>query len=161
MIEIIQSKILFLRHKSVMLDSDLAKLYNVETKRINEQVRRNVERFPDDFMFQLTEEEWNSLRSQNATANQTKRRFMPYAFTEHGILMLSSVLKSSQAVEVNIQIMRTFVEMRKLLSSQKELLTRLLEIEGKTKNQDDKILKLFNYVQQFIRNDRGNKEIGY
>ncbi len=98
-----------------MLDQDLAELYEVETKRLNEQVKRNKDRFPDDFMFQLTKHEFEILKSQNATSSWGGRRTPPYAFTEHGVLMLSSVLKSKRATEVNIHIMRIFTKMRELL----------------------------------------------
>ena len=98
------SKIHFIRDQKVMIDEDLAELYEVETRRLNEQVKRNTERFPEDFMFQLTKEEFNNLKSQNATSSWGGRRTPPYVFTEHGVLMLSSVLKSQRAVDVNIQI---------------------------------------------------------
>jgi hypothetical protein len=115
--EVITSKIYFIRGKNVMLDQDLAELYNVETKRLNEQVKRNFNRFPDDFMFQLNNEEFNNLRSQFATANWEKRRTNPYAFTENGVLMLSSVLNSDRAINVNIRIIRIFSRMREILSA--------------------------------------------
>jgi hypothetical protein len=108
----VQNMIFTLRGQRIMLDSDLAKLYDVETKRINEAVKRNLSRFPDDFMFQLTEKEWAILRSQIATSSWGGSRRLPYAFTEHGILMLSSVLRSDIAIDVNIKIMRIFVKMR-------------------------------------------------
>jgi hypothetical protein len=103
--ELVISKIYHLRGHKVMLDVDLAELYQVDTKRLNEQVRRNIERFPEDFMFQLTENEWESLRSQFATSNVGRggRRYLPFAFTEHGVLMLSSVLSSDRAIQVNIR----------------------------------------------------------
>ena len=98
-----------------MIDEDLAELYEVETKRLNEQVKRNKDRFPEDFMFQLSKNEFEILKSQNATSSWGGRRLPPYVFTEHGVLMLSSVLRSGRAVEVNIQIMRIFTKMRELL----------------------------------------------
>lgn len=105
---IVVNKIYLIRGQKVMLDNDLAELYGVETKRLNEQVRRNIERFPEDFMFQLAENEWEILRSQIATSRWGGRRKLPSVFTEHGVLMLSSVLNSRQAVQVNIQVVRVF-----------------------------------------------------
>ncbi len=112
--EALLNKIYEFRGQKVMLDSDLADLYGATTKRLNEQVRRNVARFPEDFMFQLTEEEWGSLRSQIATSKIGRggRTYLPNVFTEHGVLMLSSVLNSEQAIQVNIQIMRIFAKIR-------------------------------------------------
>lgn len=155
------SKIYLVRNQKVMLDSDLAELYEVETKRINEQVRRNIERFPEDFMFQLTDLEWDDLRSQIATANPKMRRFPPYVFTEHGILMLSSVLKSKKAVEVNIKIMRVYKEMKDMILSNKELIEKMNELEKMVSGQDEKIVKLFNFVQAFMRSPGDVGKIGY
>lgn len=109
----IQPMIRIIRERQVMLDSDLSALYGVETRRLNEQVKRNMERFPDDFMFQLNKDELDNLMSQNATSSWGGTRKLPYAFTEQGIAMLSSVLKSKTAVEVNIRIMRAFISMRR------------------------------------------------
>ena len=160
--EIIANNIYFIREQKVMLDSDLAKLYEVETKRINEQVKRNPNRFPEDFMFQLTENEWNNLRSQIATTNYSKRRNLPYAFTEHGILMLSSVLKSDKAVEVNIRIMRVYSKLKELLINHKDLLLKFEEMEKKLNTQDDRILEIFNYLKQFVKqNDKPREKIGF
>jgi hypothetical protein len=107
-----------LRGQKVMIDSDLAKLYQVDTKVLNQAVKRNIKRFPDDFMFQLTKDEWGSLRSQIVTFEDDIRKYRPYVFTEHGILMLSSVLKSDIALEINIKIMRVFVQVRQQVFSQ-------------------------------------------
>ncbi|PLY09082.1 MAG: DNA-binding protein [Arcobacter sp.] len=123
-IEVINSKIYTICGEKVMLDSDLAKLYEVETKRLNEQVKRNIERFPIDFMFQLTEAEHEKLRSHFATTNFSMTRTLPFAFTEHGILMLSSVLRSKTAIEVNIQIMRTFTALRRYALTYDNLLKK-------------------------------------
>ena len=114
-----------------MLDSDLADLYEVPTKRLNEAVKRNLARFPKHYMFQLTNEEFESLRSQFATSNKTRggRRYMPYVFTEQGVAMLSSVLKSKRAIHINVQIMRTFVKMREWAIENKEIAQRLSELE--------------------------------
>ena len=129
-----------------MLDADLASLYCVETKRLVEAVKRNIQRFPEDFMFQLTKEESAILRSQFATSSQWGgRRYPPYAFTEHGILMLSSVLRSQRAIEVNIQIMRTFVRLREMLASHEKLARKLAALERKYDEQ-------FKVVFDAIRN---------
>ena len=129
--EIIESKIFLIRGKKVMLDSDLAKLYEVQTFRLNEAVKRNKKRFPDDFMFRLTKKEHQNLISQFAISSWGGRRKTPHAFTEHGILMLSSVLNSERAVHVNIQIMRTFTKLRKMLAGHKELKRKIEEMENK------------------------------
>jgi len=110
--EVLATRIFLIRGKRVMIDEELARLYDVPTRRLNEQVRRNLSRFPEDFMFQLTAGEWKNLKSQFATSSWGGRRKVPFAFTGHGILMLSSVLSSEQAVQVNIRIMRIFVKMR-------------------------------------------------
>ncbi len=125
----IQPMIRVVRGKQVMLDRDLAALYEVETKRLNEQVKRNIERFPDDFMFQLSKKDIEILKSQNATSSWGGDRRLPYAFTEQGIAMLSSVLKSKTAVEVNIRIMRAFVVMRRFIATNAQLFQRLETIE--------------------------------
>ena len=126
----VESLILNIRGQQVMLDRDLARLYGVETKRLNEQVKRNIERFPEDFMFQLTKEE--CLRSQIATLNAARGKhlkYLPYAFTENGVAMLSSVLRSPTAIEVNVRIMRAFVAMRRFLSTNAQLFSRIETIE--------------------------------
>ena len=120
--EHIENRIFFIREQKVMLDRDLAILYDVETKALNQAVKRNVKRFPSDFMFQLTREEATSLRSHFVTLKRGRHsKYAPYAFTEHGILMLSSVLNSQRAIQVNIQIMRTFTKLREMLASHVEL----------------------------------------
>ena len=130
--ERVEDRILSIRGHRVMLDADLAELYGVPTKRLNEAVRRNVARFPGDFMFQLTADEAEILRSQFATSNgRGGRRYIPYAFTELGVAMLSSVLNSERAVLVNIAIMRAFVRLREMAASHKDVLRRLDEMEGK------------------------------
>lgn len=125
----IQPMIKVIRGQQVMLDSDLSALYGVETRRLNEQVKRNIERFPDDFMFQLRKEVLDNLMSQNATSSWGGTRKLPYAFTEQGIAMLSSVLKSQTAVEVNIRIMRAFIAMRRFIATNAQLFQRLETIE--------------------------------
>jgi len=131
--ETIQTKILLIRGKKVMLDNDLAKLYGVPTKSLNLAVKRNSPRFPDDFMFRITSEEEKSLRFHFETSKNSRggRRYLPYAFTQEGVAMLSSVLNSERAVQVNIQIMRTFVKLRELMSSHAALRNKIEEMEKK------------------------------
>jgi len=129
--EAIASKILIIRGKRVMLDSDLAVLYEVKTKRLNEQVARNKKRFPEDFMFQITEEEAIFLRSHFATSKRGGRRYLPYVFTQEGVAMLSSVLNSERAIMVNIQIMRAFVQLRRMLLTNRDLRRKIEEMERK------------------------------
>lgn len=149
--EKIEKQIFLIRGKKVMLDKDLAKLYDVSVKRLNEQVKRNLDRFPDDFMFQLTLEEATSLRSQIATLKRGQhRKYFPYAFTEQGVSMLSSVLNSKRAIHVNIQIMRTFTKLREIISTNKELKDKLNELESKVANHDEKIQSIFNAIHKLI-----------
>lgn len=160
--EILSSKIYLIREKKVMIDSDLSELYKVETKRLNEQVRRNISRFPEDFMFQLSIEEWNNLKSQNATTSWGGRRTPPLVFTEHGVLMLSSVLNSDRAIEVNIKIMRVYTKIKELLSSNKDLLHKMEEMEKKVNGQDEKIIQIFNYLKQFMsEKNMSRNKVGY
>jgi hypothetical protein len=135
---LIQSRIYLIRAQKVLLDSDLAALYEVETRTLNQAVRRNPGRFPEDFMFQLTLEEAKSLTSQIVISNAGRggRRYQPYVFTEQGVAMLSSVLGSERAIQVNIAIMRTFVRMRHLLATHQELAQRLEEVERQQLTQD-------------------------
>jgi hypothetical protein len=132
-VERIEQSILLIRGQKVMLDTDLAVLYRVTTKRLNEQVRRNIKRFPEDFMFQLTKQEYEVMRSQNATSKKGRggRRYLPLAFTEQGVAMLSSVLNSERSIQVNIDIMRAFVRLRQLLATHKDLARKLEELEKK------------------------------
>jgi hypothetical protein len=130
-IEVIERKIYLIRGQKVMLDSDLAELYGVETKALKRAVKRNIDRFPDDFMFTLTEEEFKNLRCQIDTSSWGGSRYLPYVFTENGIAMLSGVLQSKRAIAVNIQIMRTFTKLRELLLTHKDLKQRLYELEKK------------------------------
>ena len=134
------SKIYLIRDQKVMLDNDLAELYEVETRRLNEQVKRNLERFPEDFMFQATKEEYENLKSQVTTSSWGGRRKLPYAFTEHGVLMLSSVLNSDRAIQVNIQIMRIYTRIRQMLLSHKDIQLRLKQLEYTVSGHDKNIL---------------------
>ena len=145
-----------------MLDSNLAEIYQVETKRLNEQVKRNINRFPKDFMFQLTIDELNILKSQNATSSWGGRRKPPFAFTEHGVLMLSSVLNSDQAIGVNIRIMRVYTKLKQMILTNKDLLLKMEEIEKRVTGQDEKIKTIFLYLKRFI-NEQSNprNKIGF
>ena len=146
----IQSMIYTFRGRQVMLDSDLARLYQVETKYLNRQRNRNAERFPEDFCFQLSKEEYEILRCQNVTSKNENgsggRRYLPYVFTEQGIAMLSSVLKSEVAAKASINIMRAFVEMRKFLISNNEMFARLDRVELKQLETDKKLEEVFDYI---------------
>ena len=150
-IEVIEKKILLIRGHKVMLDSDLAVLYGVTTKRLNEQVRRNLRRFPSDFMFQLTAEEIESLRSQFATLKTGRgrhRKYLPYVFTEQGVAMLSSVLNSEKAIEVNILIMRAFVKLREMLATHKDLAKKMEEME---KKYDEQFKVVFEAIYELMK----------
>ncbi len=146
----IERRILLLRGQRVMLDSDLADLYGVSTKRLNEQVRRNIRRFPADFMFQLSPDEAIALRSQNATLEAGRgkyRKYLPFVFTEQGVAMLSSVLKSERAVRVNIEIMRAFVRLRELIATNRDLARRLDDLE---KRYDAQFKGVFDAIRQLM-----------
>ena len=160
----IESRILLIRGHKVMLDSDLAELYGVTTKRLNEQVKRNRERFPEDFMFQLSEEESGSLRSQFATSSPRRggRRYRPYAFTEHGAIMAASVLNSARAVEVSVYVVRAFVKLREMLASHQELAQKLAELEQKIEAHDEDITTLFEAIRQLMEPpEKSPKQIGF
>jgi phage regulator Rha-like protein len=146
--EIIMQKIYLIRGQKVMLDKDLAELYNVDTKQLKRAVRRNITRYPVDFMFELDASEFNNLRSQFGTSSWGGTRYAPMAFTEHGVLMLASVLNSERAVQINIQIVRIFTKMREMLQGQKDLIQRLEKIEKKLAEHDNNILVLFEYLKQ-------------
>lgn len=148
--ETISRKIHIVRGHKIMLDNDLAMLYDVPTKRLNEQVRRNRKRFPKDFMFKLNNKESSLLRSQFATSNSTSggRRYQPYAFTEQGIAMLSSVLNSERAIKMNIAIMRAFVQLRQILTTHKELADKLKSLETKY---DGRYRVVFEALNKLIR----------
>lgn len=161
-IERIEKAIYLIRGEKVMLDRDLAELYQVQTKALNQAVRRNVDRFPLDFMFQLSEKEVAELnRSQFVTGSEKHRdpRFRPYAFTEQGVAMLSSVLRSKRAITVNIEIMRAFVKLRQLLASNVELSRRLDELESKY---DKQFRVVFDAIRRLMTTPDGDrKEIGF
>ena len=167
-VEVIEHRIFLIRRQKVMLDSHLAKLYGVPTKSLNLAVKRNKNRFPKDFMFQLSQAEFDvlkhRLRFQFETSKSPKggRRYLPYAFSEQGVAMLSSVLRSARAVEVNIQIMRTFVRLRKLLSAHKELAQKLQELEKKYDTHDSQIEAIFEAIRQLMQPpEKLKKQIGF
>ena len=130
--ETITQRIVVLRGQKVLLDSDLAALYGVETRRLNEQVRRNIERFPEDFIFEVTADKFANLKSHFATSSWGGRRKLPLAFTEHGTIMAATVLKSSRAIEVSVYVVRAFVKLREVLASHRDLAQKLEELENKT-----------------------------
>ena len=145
------SKIYVIREQKVMLDRDLAELYGIETRRLKEAVRRNIERFPDDFMFELTSEEYHFLRSQFATLKRGEHtKYLPYAFTEQGVSMLSGVLNSAIAIQVHIQIIRVFTKMKALLLTHKDILMKLEKMEKDVKENKEDIAMIFKAVKQLI-----------
>jgi len=148
-VDVVLGKILVVRGKRVMMDRDLAQLYGVSVKRLNEQVKRNRSRFPDDFMYQLTREEVANLKSQNATSSWGARRTRAFAFTEHGVLMLSSVLNSEPAIKVNIQIMRVYVKIREMVMLNIDQIQRLDSIDNRLEDHDGRIIALFEFLKQF------------
>ena len=159
-IDLIASKIYFIRSSKVMLDRDLAELYNVETKQLKRAVRRNINRFPEDFMFQLTKEEYRSLRSQFGTLKRgAHSKYTPMAFTEQGVAMLSSVLNSDRSIEVNIAIMRAFVKLREMMATHEDLKRK---IESMEKKYDEKFQIVFEAIKQLLtEEDKPKKKIGY
>ncbi len=149
--EVIENKIHVIRGKKVMLDRDLAGLYEVETKALNQAVKRNIERFPDDFMFQLTPEESGGLRSQFVTLKRGQHlKYMPYAFTENGVAMLSSALNSARAIQINIQIMRAFVRIRNLIADNAELRKAIENIEKRLDGHDRQIQLSFAALKSIL-----------
>jgi hypothetical protein len=160
-LEILKNTIFEIRGNRVMLDFHLAELYEVEVKRLNEQVKRNIERFPKDFMFQLNENEVLNLRSQFATANFDMRRSLPYAFTEQGIAMLSGILRSRKAVQVNIEIMRAFVHLRKMALQYSEISDRIENLESKYDTQFAEVFTALRYVLDPERKEKKPNRIGY
>lgn len=161
--EIVMSKIYLIRDKKVMLDSDLATLYQVETRILKQQVKRNKERFPDDFMFELNREEFNNLRSQIVTSSWGGSRYVPMAFTEQGVAMLSSVLNSDQAIMVNIQIMRVFTKIREILTDNLSIKLEIEEIKKQLVNHDKNIELVFSYLDELVEkhNNPPRKAIGF
>ena len=161
-VEAIATKILLIRGKRVMLDKDLAMLYGVGTRNLNKAVKRNLERFPEDFMFQLTKGEFENLMFHFGTSSWGGTRKLPYVFSEQGVAMLSSVLNSKRAIQVNILIMRAFVKLRELLLTHKELAIKLEKLEKKYANHDEKIKKIFEAIRQLmIPPEESKRRIGF
>jgi len=144
------SKIHIIRNQKVLLDEDLAEMYGVETKVLNQAVKRNFDRFPDDFMFQLTEDEIKNLKSQIVTSSWGGRRKSPFSFTEQGVVMLSTVLRSPTALAINIQIMRVFVKMRRMISEYKEFLEKIESIETNQIDHDERITEIYNIIKELL-----------
>jgi len=164
--EIITSKIYIIREQKVMLDRDLSELYGVETKRLKEAVRRNKERFPEDFMFEMSKEEFQNWRTQFATSKEDKKglRYAPFCFTEQGVTMLSCVLSSKKAIAVNIRIIRVFTKMREMLTDNLSLKLDIEEIKKKLFNHSKNIELVFNYLDELIDkkdNEKPRTQIGY
>ncbi len=149
-VESITSRIFIVRGQKVMLDSDLAELYGVTTSALNQAVRRNIDRFPSDFMFQMSDSEFSNLKSQFVTSSWGGRRKLPLVFTEQGVSMLSSVLHSERAIQVNIAIMRAFVQIREMLSTHKELAHKLEELERKVGIHDQTIVQLIEAIRELM-----------
>jgi hypothetical protein len=161
--ENIISKIYLVRDKKVMLDRDLAEIYGVETRRLNEQVKRNIERFPDHFMFTLTEEEVDAMVSQNAIpSKQVLGGSLPKAFTEHGVLMLANVLRSEQAIKMSIRLIEVFVKIREMMLTNKDILLKLEGIEKSVNEHDENIQVIFEALRQLLDPPKEpRKRIGY
>lgn len=149
----ILNRIFVVRGQKVMIDEDLAEMYNVETRRLNEQVKRNAKRFPKDFMFTLTQKEFENLKSQNATSSWGGRRKLPNAFTEQGVAMLSSILNSDTAIEVNIRIIRVFTRLREYALTHKEILLQLAKLEKEVKGNSKDIENIFMVLKELIKKE--------
>jgi phage regulator Rha-like protein len=149
----VESRVFFLRHHRVILDADIAELYGVPVKRLNEQVKRNQERFPSDFMFQLTEKENASLRSQIATSNKSRggRRYRPYAFTEHGAIMAATVLNSERAVQMSVFVVRAFVRLREMLATNRRIAGKIDELENRLDTHDSVIGELIEAIKELMK----------
>lgn len=161
--EVLINKIYFIRGQKVMIDKDLAELYGVETKRLKEQVNRNKDRFPERYMFQLTKIEAEISRSQNATLKRGENiKYLPYAFTEHGVLMLANVLKSKQAIEVSMRIIDVFILLRESITNHTELKLEIEHIKKKLHNQEKNIEVVFQYLDELLeKKETPRKQIGY
>jgi len=163
-VEAVVDCIFVLRGQKVILDADLARLYGTSTMRLNEQVKRNRQRFPEDFMFRLTEAEFRALRSQNAISKPGRggRRTSPYAFTEHGAVMAASVLNTPRAVEVSVYVVRAFVRLRQMLAGHAELSRKLAELEARLDSHDQEIAKLMEAIRQLMAPlDASDRRIGF
>ncbi|MEP7037868.1 MAG: ORF6N domain-containing protein [Acidobacteriota bacterium] len=163
-IEKIEEKIFLIRGQKIMFDSDLAEIYDVETKMLNRAVKRNLSRFPEDFMFQLTDEETKSLRFQIGTSNTGRggRRYLPYAFTEHGAVMLASVLNSPTAIEASIKVVRAFVKMRSILTLHQDLADRIKELEKVSRNHEQTFEVVYGLFSEILNDPKFLKrKIGF
>jgi ORF6N domain len=149
---IVESRILILRHHRIILDVDIAELYGVPVKRLNEQVKRNVERFPSDFMFRLSTKEHSALRSQFATSNKNRggRRYPPHAFTEHGAIMAATVLNSKRAVRMSVFVVRAFVRLREMLATNRRIAGKISELENRLDSNDSVILDLIEAIKELM-----------
>ncbi len=160
--EFIADKIYKIRGQKVLLDTDLAALFGVETKVLKRAVRRNIERFPEDFLFELTKEEVNNLRSHFGTSSWGGSRYLPMAFTEQGVAMLSGILRSPTAIQVNIQIMRVFVKMRNLITCYEELLEKVEALEANALEQNEQFIKIYEVIKELIEpNYKNRKPLGF
>jgi len=160
----VSSKILILRNQKIILDTDLAELYGVPVKRLNEQLKRNPERFPHDFLFTLTREEFENLRSQNAASSPSHggRRYLPHAFTEHGAIMAASVLNSKRAIEMSVFVVRAFVQMRQALAVNQQVMSKLSELESRVDGHDTELQELVEAIQELIAPlPANNRRIGF
>lgn len=158
------SKILILRNQKVILDTDLAELYGVPVKRLNEQLKRNPQRFPRDFLFTLTREEYKHLRSQNATSSSAHggRRYLPHAFTEHGAIMAATVLNSKRAIEMSVFVVRAFVQMRQSLVINQHVVSKLSELEARLDSHDAEIQDLVDAIRELLTPlPANNRRIGF
>jgi len=161
---VVESRILFLRHQRVILDSDIADLYGVSVKRLNEQVKRNQERFPSDFMFRLTPREHSALRSQIATSNKNRggRRYTPHAFTEHGAIMAATVLNTERAVQMSVFVVRAFVRLREMLARNRRLAGKIGELEDRLDTHDSVIQELIEAIKELMTpEERPRVRIGF
>ena len=161
---LITNRIFTIRGLKIMVDRDLAELYGVETKRLKEAVRRNSDRFPSDFMFEMSNEEFNNWRTQIASSNSDLMglRYKPFCFTEQGVTMLSCILNSAQAIEVNIRIIRIFAKMRELALNHKDILLKIDELERRVSSHDEQILLIFEYLKKLISPEtKTRKRVGY
>jgi hypothetical protein len=157
--EVVEKKILLIRGQKVILDVDLAELYDVTTKVFNQAVKRNIDRFPKDFMFQLTADEARTIRSQFVTASRRNIRYLPYAFTEHGIIMAASILNSQRAIDASVYVVRAFIRLREMIASHKDLTKKLNELE---KKYDGQFQIVFEAIRQLIEvEEKPKRKIGY
>jgi len=161
--EVIVSKIFLIRGQKVMISNDLADLYGVTTKRLNEQVKRNIKRFPPHFMFQLTEQEKDKVVANcDHLQNLKYSPYLPYVFAEHGTVMLANILNSDRAIQVSIRIVEIYIKMRKYILTNKDLLLKMEQLEKRVDHQDENIVLVFNYLKRFIEvQDKPRKRVGF